>query len=163
MSVVWEPDRRSNFFFSAPECHHMYNLLKYCCLWRVATNTHSLNYRGWLNFLRVPIFVVFVEGPIHEFQCPRNSDFLYELWRKILWPRNFEPHEYLIFLQSMKIGTLENKAIQSSMKRVKFIIIYLVHIYTQGQDHTISISNQYNNRRSCNISKCQVKPQAYYL
>ena len=26
-----------------------------------------IRYCGWFNFRRVPIFVVFVEGPIHEF------------------------------------------------------------------------------------------------
>ena len=44
-------------------------------------------YCGWLNFRWVPIFMVFVEGPNHEFQCQRISDFLNELWRKILWPQ----------------------------------------------------------------------------
>ena len=53
----------------------------------VWSNTHC----GWLNFRGVPIFVVFVEGPVHEFKYPRNSDFLYELWRKILWPRISNP------------------------------------------------------------------------
>ena len=36
-------------------------------------------YCGWLNFRGVPIFVVFVEGPIHEFQYQRIDDFSYEL------------------------------------------------------------------------------------
>ena len=44
------------------------------------------NYCRWLNFRGAPIFVVFVEGPIHEFEYPWISDFQYELWRKILWP-----------------------------------------------------------------------------
>ena len=37
------------------------------------------SYCGWLKFRGVPIFVVFVDGPIHEFQYPRISNFLYEL------------------------------------------------------------------------------------
>ena len=36
-------------------------------------------YCGWLNFRGVPIFVVFVEGSIHEFQYPQINDFLHEL------------------------------------------------------------------------------------
>ena len=36
-------------------------------------------YYGWLNFRGVPIFVVFVVGPIHEFQYPQISNFVYEL------------------------------------------------------------------------------------
>ena len=36
-------------------------------------------YCGWFKFRGVPIFVVFMEGPIHEFQYPRNGTFLYEL------------------------------------------------------------------------------------
>ena len=41
-------------------------------------------YWGWFNFRGVPIFVVFVEGLIHEFQYPRICEFSYQLWRKIL-------------------------------------------------------------------------------
>ena len=35
-------------------------------------------YFEWLNFRGIPIFVIFVEGPMREFQYPRNIDFLYE-------------------------------------------------------------------------------------
>ena len=49
----------------------------------------SLIYSRLLKFHRVPIFVVFVEGPIHEFQYPRNCNFLYELWKK------YYVHDYL--------------------------------------------------------------------
>ena len=73
-----------------------------------------MKYCGWLKFRGVPIFVVFVEGAIHEFQYPQNGNFLHELWKKILWPRNFEPHKCVIFVQSTKIGTHENKAIHST-------------------------------------------------
>ena len=38
-------------------------------------------YRGWLKFFGVPIFVVFEEGMIKEFQYPWNGNFLYELWK----------------------------------------------------------------------------------
>ena len=48
-------------------------------------------YCGWLHFRGVPIFLVFVEGSIHEFQYPQISDFRYELWRKILWSRILSP------------------------------------------------------------------------
>ena len=48
-------------------------------------------YCGLRNFRGVPIFVVFVEGAIHEFQYQRISDFLYEKWRKILWSRILNP------------------------------------------------------------------------
>ena len=37
----------------------------------------NLQYCEWLNFLGVPIFVVFEDGPIHEFQYPGNCYFLY--------------------------------------------------------------------------------------
>ena len=36
-------------------------------------------------------FMVFLVGPIHECQCPRINDFLYELWRKIRWPQILNP------------------------------------------------------------------------
>ena len=29
-------------------------------------------YSEWVNFLGVPVFVFFVEGPIHEFQIPQE-------------------------------------------------------------------------------------------
>ena len=48
-------------------------------------------YCGWLKFCGVPIFVVFVEGPFHEFQYPRKSNFQYELLKKILWPQILNP------------------------------------------------------------------------
>ena len=48
-------------------------------------------YCGWLKFHGVPIFVVFVEGHIHKFQYSRNANFLYELWKKILWPQSWTP------------------------------------------------------------------------
>ena len=44
-------------------------------------------YCEWLNIHGVRIFVVFVKGQIHGFQNPQNSNFLYEVWRKILWHR----------------------------------------------------------------------------
>ena len=50
-----------------------------------------LRYCGWLKFCQVPIFVVLVEGPIHELQYPWNGNVLYELWIKILWPQNLNP------------------------------------------------------------------------
>ena len=37
------------------------------------------DYCEWINFRRVPVFTVFVEGPIHKFQHPRNINFLYDL------------------------------------------------------------------------------------
>ena len=36
-------------------------------------------YCGWLQFRGVPISVVFVEGPINEFQYQGNGNFLYDL------------------------------------------------------------------------------------
>ena len=58
------------------------------------------------------MFVVFVEGSINEFQCRQNSNYLYELRRKILWPRILNPKNFEIF-QSTKIDSNENKAIHS--------------------------------------------------
>ena len=71
----------------------------------------------WFNFRGVPIFVVFVEGPIYEFKYPRNSEFLYELWRKILWQRILNPTN-ASFFQSTKIITSENKAIHNKTYNV---------------------------------------------
>ena len=69
-------------------------------------------YCGCPNFRWVPIFVVFVKGPIHAFQYQQKRDFLYEFWSKTL-ATYFEPHKCVILLQPMKIGTNENKAIHS--------------------------------------------------
>ena len=60
-------------------------------------------YCGWLNFCGVQIFVAFLEGPIHEFQCQRNSDSYYELWRKILWPRILNPTNVWFFFNTRKL------------------------------------------------------------
>ena len=60
-------------------------------------------YCGWLNFRGVPIFVVFVESPIHEFQYPRIGNFLHELWRKILWPRILNPTNVSILFNLRKL------------------------------------------------------------
>ena len=47
---------------------------------------HQINkYCECLNFRGVTIFVVFVEGPIHEFQRPRNRDFLYRYYVHEFW------------------------------------------------------------------------------
>ena len=51
----------------------------------------GLNYCEWLIFRWVQIFVVFVDGPIHEIWCPQKSDFMYKLWKKMLWPRILNP------------------------------------------------------------------------
>ena len=48
----------------------------------------------------VNILVVFVEGLIHEFQYSWISDYLYELWRKILWPRILN-HNKISFSRSI--------------------------------------------------------------
>ena len=58
---------------------------------------------GWLNFRAVPIFVVFMEGTIHELQFPRISDFLHELWRKILWSRILNPMNVSFSLNQRKL------------------------------------------------------------
>ena len=60
-------------------------------------------YCGWLNFRGVPIFVVFVEGSTHEFQYPRNGDFLYELWREILCPRILNPSSERVLSNPRKL------------------------------------------------------------
>ena len=48
-------------------------------------------YCGWLGSLGSNFFVVFVKSQIHEFQYPWSGNFVYELWKKILWPRNLNP------------------------------------------------------------------------
>ena len=40
---------------------------------------------------------------------------------------NFEPHECVIFVQSMKIGTQENKAIHSSCQIIPTFYVLLLH------------------------------------
>ena len=50
-------------------------------------NGIKVTYCGWLKFHGVLIFVVFVGGSIHEFHYPWKGNFLYELWKKILWPQ----------------------------------------------------------------------------
>ena len=40
-----------------------------------------IKYCEQLNFCGVPIFLVFMEGPIPEFQYQQKSYFLYDLWR----------------------------------------------------------------------------------
>ena len=67
-------------------------------------------YCGWLKFRGVPIFVVSVEGPIHEFQFTRNG---------YTMTTHSEPNECVISVQSTKIGTHENKAIYSNSLQQK--------------------------------------------
>ena len=79
--------------------------------WKIFSN-HLKIYCGWLNFRGVPIFVVFVDSPIHEFQYPRISDFLYKYEGK------YHGHEFWTprichFRSNHEIGTHENKAIHS--------------------------------------------------
>ena len=37
------------------------------------------SYCKWRNFPGVAIFVLFIDGPIDEYQYPPTSDFIYEL------------------------------------------------------------------------------------
>ena len=71
-------------------------------------------YCRWLNFLGVLIFVVFVEGSIHEFPVPKIKWFSVWILKGNTMATNFEPHKCVVFVQSKKIGTHENKAIHSS-------------------------------------------------
>ena len=63
-------------------------------------NFLCFRYCGWLNFRGVPIIM---EGPIHEFQYPRIGDFLYELWRKLLWLRILNPTNVSILFNPRKL------------------------------------------------------------
>ena len=45
-------------------------------------------YCEWLKFRGVPIFVVFMEGPIHEFQYPQNFNFC------MLYESKYRVHEF---------------------------------------------------------------------
>ena len=63
-----------------------------------------------MAFCGVPIFV---EGPIHEFQYPRNSNFSVSIIKENVMATKFEPHKCVIFVQSTKTGTHENKIIHS--------------------------------------------------
>ena len=64
----------------------------------------------YIEYDLVHIFMAFVEGPIHKFQCQWINDFR-SVWimKENIMATNFEPNECLIFLQSTKIGTHENK------------------------------------------------------
>ena len=42
-------------------------------------------YCGWLNFRGVPIFLVVLEGSIHEFQYPRNSEAFFKVFLDLLY------------------------------------------------------------------------------
>ena len=55
--------------------------------------------------------MVFVEGPIHEFQYPRHFNFSVWIMKENTMTTNFESHERVSFVQSTKIGTHEYKAI----------------------------------------------------
>ena len=66
-------------------------------------------YCGWLKFHGVTIFVVFVEGLIHKFQYSRNGNFLYELWKKILWPRILNPTNVSFFINLRKLVLMKIK------------------------------------------------------
>ena len=74
--------------------------------------------------------MVFVEGSIHKFQYPWNSTFRYELLVKKgnIMTTNFEPHECIIFLQSTKIGSHENKAIHNIIHLIKLIHILFIYV-----------------------------------
>ena len=56
------------------------------------------------------MFVVFLEGPIYEFQYPVR------IMNENTMTTNFEPHECFIFVQSTKIGINETKANNSKYK-----------------------------------------------
>ena len=69
-----------------------------------------LNSCGWLNFRGVPIFVVFLESLINEFQYPRNDVLLYELWRKKLWPWILNPTNVWFLFNPRKLEPTKIKA-----------------------------------------------------
>ena len=90
--------------------HRYFRISVLCCIlfWIFSllgmSSSGSCNsYCGWLKFRGVPIFVVFVEGPIHEFQYPWNGNFLYELWKKILWPQILNPTNVSFFFNPRKL------------------------------------------------------------
>ena len=61
----------------------LFYFLQLLILLRLCHKLYFIWYCECLNFCRVPIFMVFLAGPIHEIQYQQNSDFLYELWKKI--------------------------------------------------------------------------------
>ena len=68
-----------------------------------------IEYCGWLIFRGVLIFVVFVEGTIHEFQCPGNCNILHELWKKILWPWILNPANVSFVFNPQKLLPMKIK------------------------------------------------------
>ena len=77
-------------------------------------------YCEWVHFHGVPIFVVFMEGLIHNFQFSQNDNFLYDLWKKILSPRVFIPTNWWFLLNAWKLV---------SMKKIKPSIAFWLTIH----------------------------------
>ena len=93
----------SKLLFKSPQnIRWMPSILVWC------TYKHKI-YCGWLNFHGVPIFVVFIEGPVQEFRYPRISNFQYELWRKILCPRILNPTNVLFSFNPWKLVPTKTK------------------------------------------------------
>ena len=62
-----------------------------------------MRYCGWLNIRGVPIFVVFVEGPIQDF----SLRFSVRSMKENIMATDFEPHEGVILVQSKKLEPMK--------------------------------------------------------
>ena len=93
------------------------------CLWRFMYSPHC----GWLNFCGVPIFIVFVEGSIHEFQYLRIiSDFLYKLWRKKLLPRILNSTNVSFSFNPWKLEPTKKNPSTVSLTKSTFAALWFV-------------------------------------
>ena len=63
----------------------------------------------WVHFLGIHIFVGFVEDPILTFYNSSNSDYLFALWRKILWPRISNLTNVCVLLNPRKLVSTKMK------------------------------------------------------
>ena len=75
----WSCPVETHKFPAVPWFCYIGSANKRVCLYKWNLFRGTENYYGRLKFRGVPIFMVFVEGPINEFQYPQNGNFHYEL------------------------------------------------------------------------------------
>ena len=93
-----------------------------------------LKYCEWLNFCGVPVSVVSVQSTIFQYRW--NSGCLYELWRKILWPRILKPHECIIF------SSIHKKSVPTKIK--PSIVYGLLAWQHTSRFHSLQQSQDWN-------------------
>ena len=124
-------------FYTVPVCLHDINNVvnqkahwsKQChvSIFKHKNMTSFLNYIycGWLKFRGVPVFVVFNEGLIHEFQYPLNCNFFVGIMKENTMATNFEPQECVIFVQFRKMK-IEPSTVPHSHTKDPFCVTRLI-------------------------------------